>query len=307
MPYRAQYSKFGGPEVIEIVEVPKDGPGAGEVSVRVVAAGLNPVDYKTIDRSAWMIPVSLPAGVGNDLAGVVDAVGDGVTRFAVGDAVYGRAPQAALAEFAVTPASNLLPKPAGLSFVTASALPTAGRAAAVAVRTLGLTARDTVLVSSAAGGVGIIAAQLAKLSGAVVVGSASNRNHELLSGLGVLPVMYGEGLVDRITTVAPQGITAALDTHGVETIDAAIALGVPKERIVTVAAHGDDTRGTVAVRSMNATSDDVTSLVRAVAEGDVVLPIETVHGLDELVTAYTTLRMGHVRGKIVVVVSSRKN
>jgi NADPH:quinone reductase-like Zn-dependent oxidoreductase len=147
--------------------------------------------------------------------------------------------------------------------------------------------------------VGVIAAQLAVLRGATVIGTASERNHEFLRELGVTPVAYGDGLVERLRDAAPQGFTAALDNNGPDSVDAALAVGVPLERINTIAARGH--RGAQGVGNPQATMEQFGEIVRLVADGQVTVPIEAVYPIERLAEAYARLETGHVRGKLVAV------
>ena len=186
----------------------------------------------------------MPSGFGYDFAGVVDEVGGGATGFAVGDRVYGGALGRAAADFVVvkTPAEApgapeaLFLTPDGISDEVASTLPVAGLTAAAALSAIDLRSGDTVLIGGAAGGVGVFAVQLAKLAGATVIGTASEGTFAFLRQLGAEPVAYGPGLADRVRTLAPGGVTAATDLFGTETAETALALGVPPERISTIAA-----------------------------------------------------------------------
>lgn len=297
-----RYERFGGPEVLDVVEVEPPHPGPGEVRVDVIVAGLNPADYKIFDGTgADRHGVWPPAGVGHDFAGIVDEVGENVTRFAVGDRVYGGKRADALADFVTIHEDDLLlPLPEGLSLDTAGALAIAGRTASAGIDRLAVTAEDTVLIGGAAGGVGVIAAQLALLRGAVVIGTASEANHEFLRELGVIPVVYGEGLVDRLREAASDGITAAFDTHGgTETIDAALELGVEISRVNTIAARGY--RDAEGAGSVDCSRDDLAALGALIAGGEVTVPIDSVYPIERAAEAYEYLMAGHVRGKVIVV------
>src|ERR1019366_3079565 len=221
------YEKFGGPEVLELHNVSEPHAGRGEVRVRVTAAGLNPVDWilAAMPEAAKQFGVELPSGFGNDFAGIVDEVGDGVTDFAVGDRVYGGARGRAVADFIVIkmPAQGrdaLLHTPSGISDEVASTLLIAGKYAAATIAAIGLKSGDTVLIGGAAGGVGIFAVQLAKIVGARVIGTASESTFDFLRQLGAEPVVYGSGLADRVKALAPEGVTAAIDLFGTEAAEA---------------------------------------------------------------------------------------
>jgi NADPH:quinone reductase-like Zn-dependent oxidoreductase len=287
--------------VLSIVSVGVPVPGAGKVRIAVKAVGLNPVDNKIRRGDLPQFVLKFPAGIGRDVAGTVEAVGEGVTDLVVGDDVFGSVSGGALAEFVIAAAAGLSRKPAGLSFSLAACLPVAGQTAYDTVTTMALGADDTVLVSAAAGGVGVIAAQLAVRAGARVIGTASEANHEFLRSLGVIPVAYGSDLVAAIRAVAPEGITAVLDNHGAATIEAALTLGVPAERINTIAADAD-AFGVKGVGRGAANPRALEFLATLVESGELILPIEQTFGFDDIVAAYSRLEQGHLRGKIVVVV-----
>jgi NADPH:quinone reductase-like Zn-dependent oxidoreductase len=228
--------------------------------------------------------------------------GGGQVRVAVKAAglnVIGSAPFRSLSEHVVVDAGTPARKPSGLSWEVAAGIPVAGTTAYNSVNSLQLGPDDVVLVSAAAGGVGVFAAQLAKRTGATVIGTASEANHEYLKSLGVIPVSYGSGLVDRIRQVAPQGITAVLENHGSEAIEAGLALGVPPTRINTVAGSA----ATYGIGGAGGTPEDP-AIVGAVAalidSGDVVVPIEGVYAIDDVVAAYERLDQGHLRGKVIL-------
>ncbi|TFB84329.1 NADP-dependent oxidoreductase [Cryobacterium algoricola] len=297
-----RFSEFGGPEVLRVITGDPPAPGRGQVRVRVHAAGVNPVDWKILrgGPAAGAHGVELPSGNGNDFSGVIDELGAGVTSWAVGDAVLGGRRMFAQADWLVVDASAIIRKPDALGFLAAGALDIAGRAAAASVRSLGLTREDTVLVSAAAGGVGVLAVQLALRTGATVVGTASPANHDFLRSLGVIPVAYGAGLAERVRALVPR-VTAVLDYNGPATIDAALELGVSGARINTIAARGHRAdAGITGIGGQAARPGDLAALANRVASGDVVLPIDRVFPLEEVADAYRYLMRGHVRGKVVL-------
>jgi NADPH:quinone reductase-like Zn-dependent oxidoreductase len=296
---------FGGPENIEIVEAEVPVPGPGEVRVRVAAAGLNPVDWKlaAYPALAEAFRVTVPGGYGNDFAGVVDALGDGVERWSVGDRVLGAARGHAIAEFVVVPETKLVAVPGGVSLRDAATLDIAGRTAAAAVDALELTAADTVLIGGAAGGVGVIAVQLAAATGAQVIATASESNHDFLRELGAIPVAYGAGLAERVRTATDRPVTAATDLQGTETVDAALALGVSPERITSIAANGATLpEGVIATGGGNARPDALADIQRRIADGSLRLEIAGTYPIEETAAAVERLRDGHVRGKLVIAV-----
>lgn len=298
---RVQYNAIGGPEVLEVVEAENPHPGAGEVRVKVRAAGLNPLDAKLFrgaPTSSGAKP-ALPSGNGHDFAGDIDELGEGVTDFALGDAVFGQVPSRAQADFVVVAADQLSRKPEDLPYEVAGSLSIAGRTAWNSVHSLGLGPDDTVFVSAAAGGVGNLAAQLALRTGATVVGSASAANHDYLRSLGITPVSYGEGLAEAL---AELHITAALDNHGRESVDAALAAGAPAGRVNSIADYtAAEEYGTTAVGGRHLDHAGLDEVARLIASGDLEFPIESVFALEAVGEAYERLLGSHGPGKIVLV------
>ena len=290
-----QFSEVGPPSVLQVLEVEPASPPPGKIRVAMRAAGLNPADYKTF-RGTYGDP-KLPSRLGRELAGVVESLGEGVTGIAVGDEVFGNVANLALADLVVTNPNNMARKPAGLPWEVAGCLALAGQTAWDAMESQRVTDADTVLVSAAAGGVGTIIAQLALLKGATVIGTASEANHDCLAKRGILPVAYGPGLADRIAAVGTP--TVAFDQHGRETIEAALSLGVPPERINTIAMDPGEL-GVQRVGRGPINTDTLDALAALVVDGSLVVEIEAVFPLDQVVEAYERLEGGHVRGKIVV-------
>ncbi|WP_127794018.1 NADP-dependent oxidoreductase [Agromyces sp. LHK192] len=295
-----RFSTHGGPEVLEVVEVPKPEPGDGEVLVEVFAAGLSPVD-SVVRRGShperW--PVELPAGVGQEIAGVVAAVGPGSVAFAKGDEVMGYVDGGAQATHVVARATDLVQRPAGVSWEVAGSLHIAGTTAWSAVEGLGLGAADTVVITAAAGGVGCLAAQFARLRGAMVLGTSADARFDFLRQFGVIPLAYGPGLVERARLAAGgRPITAFLDFLGGE-VDAAIELGVPAPRVLTTLDwDAVAERGAVLVEPGD--SILLARVARQVADRRVRLPIADIFPLDDIVDAYRALDRRDAPGKIVL-------
>ncbi|WP_370969111.1 NADP-dependent oxidoreductase [Amycolatopsis sp. cg9] len=294
------YEKFGGPEVLELREVPEPHAGPGEVRVRVTAAGLNPMDWglAASAEAAARFGITVPSGFGYDFAGVVDEVGTGVTGFAAGDRVHGGALGRAVADFVVVEVPGaLFPTPDGVSDEVASTLPVAGSSAAAALAAIGLRSGDTVLIGGAAGGVGIFAVQLAKLAGATVIGTASESTFGFLRELGAEPVAYGPGLADRVRTL---GVTAAADLFGTETAEAALALGVSPERISTIAAGPNPPGGVRATGGADAEPGELARITAAIAGGELTVPVAAVFPVEKIRDAVELQAGRHVHGKVVV-------
>jgi NADPH:quinone reductase-like Zn-dependent oxidoreductase len=298
------YETYGGPEVLELREVPEPHAGPGEIRIRVRAIGLNPMDWLIAARpeSAARFGLTVPSGFGCDFAGVVDEVGDGATGFALGDRVFGGVMAKVAADFVVvkTPADTLVHTPEGISDEVASTLPVAGLSAAAALAAVGLRAGDTILVGGAAGGVGVFAVQLAKLAGATVIGTASESTFEFLRQLGAEPVAYGDGLADRVRALAPGGVTAVTDLFGTETAETALALGVPPERISTIAAGPNPPGGVRATGGVDAGPADMKRITDAILAGTITVPVAATFPIEQIRDAVTLQSGRHVHGKVVV-------
>src|ERR1700678_1474142 len=226
-----RFSQFGGPEVLEIVDLPDPHPGPGQVRIAVRAAGLNPSDWK---KRKGLMDEELPQTMGHEASGLVDELGEGVADAAVGDRVFGlSAEEGAQAELAVL--SYYAPIPPSLDFAGAAALPAAVETAARALDQLGVAAGNTLLINGASGNVGSAAVQLAVVRGARVIGTASAANQDYLRSLGAEPVTYGEGLTERVRKLAPGGVDLALDIAGSGVLPELIELAGGSGQVVTVA------------------------------------------------------------------------
>jgi NADPH:quinone reductase-like Zn-dependent oxidoreductase len=301
------YERFGGPEVLELREVPDPHAGTGEVRVRVAAIGLNPMDagIASMPELAAMFGVSLPAGFGYDFAGVIDEIGAGVDGLAMGDRIFGGAMARAASDFLVLKSPALPPDavfrtPEGVSDEVASTLPVAGLTAAAALSAIELQSGDTVLIGGAAGGVGVFAVQLAKLAGARVIGTASESTSEFLRQLGAEPVDYGPGLADRVRALVPRGVSAATDLFGTETAEAALALGIPPQRISTIAAGPNPPGGVRPTGGSEAALDDMERITDAILAGKITVPITATFPIEQVHEAVTLQAGRHVHGKIVI-------
>jgi NADPH:quinone reductase-like Zn-dependent oxidoreductase len=303
MSRRVQYSRLGGPEVLDVVEVEPPHAGEGEVRVRVQAAGLNPIDHKIFRGAPTSAAreVSFPAGNGGDFAGIVDELGAGVTNFSIGDLVFGGKFGHAQADYVVADAAALAHVPAGLTIEQAGSLDIVARTAAASVAAIAPTSSDTVFVSAAAGGVGVVASQLLVRVGATVIGSCGPDNVEFVRSLGVYPVVYGDRLVDELRALAPNGITAALDNHGRASVDAAIALGAKPARINTIADYqAVADYGVTSVGGSAAGVPELEEVAALIAAGELVFPIDSIYPVERVRDAYEHLIAGHVRGKVVL-------
>jgi NADPH:quinone reductase len=300
-----RFDHYGGRDVLYLAEVEVPLPAAGEVVVRVKAAGVNPGEAAIREgRLDERYPATFPSGEGSDFAGVVHALGEDVTSWAVGDEVLGwTQDRASHAEFVAVPVGQLVAKPAALSWEVAGSLYVAGCTAYAAVRAVGVGPGDVVVVSAAAGGVGSIAVQLVQVRGARAIGIASAHHHDWLRSVRVTPVAYGEGLPDRIRAAAPSGVNAFVDTFGPEYVHLAIELGVAPARIDTIIAY--DAAAEVGAKtdgSMAGTSVDVLAeMADLVASGRIVVPIAASYPLEQVVDAYAQVEQRHTLGKVVLI------
>jgi enoyl reductase len=293
-----RYAEHGDVDVLQVVEVPTPKADAGQVRVAVKAAGLNPYDAKA--RRAVYGQRTLPSGQGAEFAGVVDQVGPDVTTVSVGDEVLGWTSFAAQAEYVVVKQDRVAHKPTGLDWAVAAGVGLVGNTALRSTNSLHLGPRDTVLVSAAAGGVGLLAVQFARATGATVVATASPANHEFLRGLGAIPVAYGDGELQRLRDAAPHGYTAMLDSHGRSSVLLGLELGIPPERINSIA--DSDELGIHTVGGGGKTAEELAWLANTVASGELQFPILRTFPLSEVQDAYRLLETGHGLGKIVLTI-----
>jgi NADPH:quinone reductase-like Zn-dependent oxidoreductase len=305
MPRAVRFDKYGGIDVLHLVEVDRPVPGPEQVLVRVKAAGINPGEAairEGVFAKQW--PAKFPSGQGSDLAGIVEEVGTAVKNVAVGDEVIGFTNnRSSQAELVVVEADHLIHRPAHVSWEQAGALFVAGTTAYAAVQAVSLKAGDTVVVSGAAGGVGSIAVQLARNFGAKVIGLAGAANHAWLSDHGVIPIGYGDGVAERIRSASGNKVDAFVDTFGGGYVELALELGVAPDRIDTIidfgaaAKHGVKTAGNSAAANAKVLAE-LASLIDA---GRLKIPIAKVYPLADVREAYRDLARRHTRGKIVLV------
>lgn len=296
----ARFSRFGGPEVLEMVDLPDPHPGLGQVRIAVRAAGVNASDWK---KRKGLMDEELPQTMGYEAAGIVDELGEGVADVAAGDRVFGfSAEGAAQAELAVL--SYYAPIPPALDFSGAAALPVAVETATRALDQLGVGSGSTLLINGASGSVGSAAVQLAVVRGARVIGTASAANHEYLRSLGAEPVAYGEGLVARVRALAPDGVDLALDVAGSGVLPELIELAGGAEHVVTIAdfagarEHGVRFSSGDSGRAVYALAD----IGELIESGRLSLPVGQTFPLAEIAQAQRVSEEGHMRRKLVLLV-----
>lgn len=303
-----RFNEYGGIDVLQVAEVPDPVAGEGEVVIRVKAAAINPGEAKIREGLLdSMYPSTFPSGEGSDLAGIVEQVGPGAAPFAVGDEVIGWSDErSSHAELVAVPVSQVIAKPAGVPWEVAGTLYVAGCTAWAAVRAVGASEGDTIVIAGAAGGVGVFAVQLAVRTGATVIGLASEANHDWLRDHGAIGVAYEKGShppAARIRDAAPDGtVDAFLDFVGGGYVELALELGVAPDRIDTIAdfeavrAHGVKADGNAA----GASASTLGELAGLISEGALEVPIAATYPLEQVREAFTELERGHTRGKIVL-------
>jgi NADPH:quinone reductase len=304
---------YGGPEVLAVLEEQVLPPGPGEVLVDIRAAGTNPADYKTYSGAFGLDPAKLPIRLGFEAAGTVAAVGEDAQGPAgwvhVGDEVIAYRVQGAYASQIVVPASAVLPKPSSLSFDQASGLMLTGVTAFHALTVTSVGRGDTVVIHGAAGGVGLMAVQLAVIAGARVIATAGAAGHAYLRELGAEPVVYGDGLIERITALDGDGVDAAIDTVGSdEAIDTSVALVADRGRIATIAGFQRGLQLGLRVLGGAPGADPGTeirngarlTLVDLAGTGKLRVLVADAYPLTQAAAAHRELASGHTHGKIVL-------
>lgn len=296
----AQFSRFGGPEVLKIVDLPDPHPRTGEIRIKVRAAGTNASDWK---KRQGLIDQELPQTMGYEAAGVVDEIGEDVSGVEVGDRVFGASPYgAAQAELAVL--SYWAPIPRSLDYATSAAIPVAAETAARSLDQLGLTKGITVLINGASGSVGSAAVQLAVARGARVIGTGRPAAGDTLRSLGAEPVAYGDGMPERVRAMTPTGVDVALDVAGNGVLPELVELTGAPEHVITVAdflgaqqtgvrfSRGDTGRATYALAQV----------ARMAEAGQFSIHVGQTFPLSEVAEAHRVGEAGTVRGKLVLLV-----
>ena len=304
--------EFGGPEVFTLISEELPAPGPGEVTIEVRAAGMNPADYKYTQRTAASDPSSLPLRIGYEVSGVIAAVGDDVEIAsgggAVGDEVLAFRVSGGWASFINAPARDVFAKPAALSHPEAANLLLVGTTAAEMLHVTAVSTGETVLLHGASGAVGVSVLQQARRIGARVIGTASERNFDLVRSFGGEPVAYGPGLADRVRELAPDGIDAALDSVGTdEAVEVSLALVGDRRRIVTIAAQpAAQEHGFIAIGGRMPASAAFRDAVRPdlislAGYGNLVVPIARTFPLADALEAVELLRSEHPGGKLALI------
>ncbi|MRG59430.1 zinc-binding dehydrogenase [Agromyces sp. CFH 90414] len=312
MPFAIQYDRLGGPEVLELREIAYATPGPGQAVVEVRAIGVNPIDWKIRSGLRRSAPLEGWRTVGGDAAGVVTAVASDVEGFSVGDEVIVAEADGSYATEIAVDVAKLSAKPAALPWEQAAAIPVPGGTAHQVLVSLGVGEGDTLLWHGGSGAVGQIGIQLARRAGATVVATASERNQAHLRELGAIPVVYGDGILERVHEVAPDGVTVAVDAAGTrEAIEVSKALVADPGRIGTIVLGAEAAdlgirawRGgspaPLTAEEEAARAEAVPLIAGLAAEGALQIEIAHRYPLADAAEAHRQSETGHVRGKIVL-------
>lgn len=297
-----QFDTYGGAEVMHLVEIAKPVPGAGQIRIRVKVTAVNPSDWK---RRKGLYrefeTVAFPAGVGVEAAGIVDMVGPGIADVAVGEAVFGYGNNT-VAEYALL--THWVKKPDAMPFEIAASLAVTSETAWRALDDLAVPAGSTILISGAAGGIGSAAVQLARMRGVTVIGTASDRNDDLLRRLGAIPTTYGPGLASRVRALAPQGIFGAIDIAGSGIIPELIEITGNPARVVSVADFSAESFGAKFCKGPPRNAEAVLEQVaRLWSDGAFEINVEKTFPISETAAAHRLSEEGHAAGKIVITVT----
>lgn len=298
-----QFSRYGGPEVVHVVDIDEPHAGQGQVRIAVWGAGVNPSDWKRRNgQYRDFEEVTFPSGFGVEASGIVDEIAPGVSQVSIGDPVFGFG-QNTMAQYAVL--THWAHKPDNVSFEVAAGLPVIVETATRALEEVGVRSGETLLVSGAAGGIGSAVIQLARLRGITVIGTASGQKHDYLRGLGAIPTIYGPGLAERVKELAPEGVNAALDLAGSGIIPELIKITGDTSRVLSVA---DFTAEQYGVKFSHGPPKDpervLNDIARLCSDGLFHLQVERTFPLEQTAEAQEVSARGRVMGKLVISLSS---
>ena len=295
-----RFRAYGGPEVLEWAQAPDPHAGRGQVRIAVRAASVNPIDWKAFAGAlSGGKPMVGTGYLGYDAAGVVDEVGEGVAGFSVGDDVLGRG-RNTQAEYAVL--DSWAAKPSSVDWAVAAAAGVAGETAERGLRLLGVQSGDTLFVDGGAGGVGAVVVQMAVARGARVIASSSEANHDYLREIGATPVLYGDGVADRVRAAAGGQVAAVFDVAGRTPVEDLISLVPEPSQVVSIANFA---AGEAGARVTGGGADSqpmraLTEVAELLAQNLLVIKVQT-FPFDRAAEAYRISQAGHVRGKLVLV------
>jgi enoyl reductase len=298
------FSRYGDPDVLEVIEVPEPEVAPSQVRIRVKAAGVQSFEAKLRrgDLEGY-VPVTFPQRLGNEFAGVIEVVGAGVSGVTVGDAVLGFTTLQAAAEAISVEASQIAVKPDAMSWEVAGAMSAAGQTAYLSLKALGVGKGDLLLIHAAAGGVGTAATQIAVAWGATVIGTASEANHDYVRSLGAIPVTYGDGLSERVRAIAPEGVDAALDAVGGVANEVSVAVAKDIVRVGTIVDYGAVKRLGVRMLGGDRSSIILSALADMHVRGQLDVHISLSVPMEGAAAAHRQIDSGHSRGRVVLAIS----
>lgn len=294
-----QFAAYGGPEVLTWSDVPDPHADAGTTRITVRAASVNPIDWKILTGAmSGGQPMVGTGYLGYDAAGVVDEIGEGVTGVSVGDEVFGRG-RNTQAEYAVL--DSWARKPPSIDWAVAAAVGVAGETSERGLRLLGVQAGDTIFIDGGAGGVGAVAVQMALARGARVIASSSEANQDYLREIGAIPVLYGQGVADRVRAAAGR-VDAVFDVAGKTAIEELIRLVSEPSQVLSIA---NFTAGQAGARVTGDSADSspmeaLAEVAELLAQNKLVIKVQT-FPFDRAAEAYRISQSGHVRGKLVLI------
>ncbi|MCW3033561.1 MAG: NADPH:quinone reductase [Solirubrobacterales bacterium] len=299
-----RFHEYGDFDVLRVEEVEDPVPGAGELLLRVRAAGVNPIDWKIVH--GWVSggkPLAEPRGLGFDVAGIVEQVGPDVSGVAPGDELLGSPTSPSYAELALSRPGLLVRRPPGVPWNVAGGLGVVVGTAYATLARLAVEEGETLLVLGASGGVGSMATQLAAARGVRVIGTSSPSKLEQVRALGATPVAYGDALAERLREAAPEGVDAALDASGHGELAAAVALAGGPERVLTIASSADAAELGVEFHAGGGGEHMVSALEEVlplIESGAISFPLAGAYDLGEVGDALRESEHGHPAGKLVV-------